>query len=239
MAASTDLDGILGLDTATPETAVALVLGERLLSESAVGPGADGRPRHAPALLEQVLAAVNGAGGWERVGLIAVGVGPGAFTGLRVGIATARALAQARGLALAPVCSLAALARGIDREGRSPQRPRLAALDARRGEVFAAVYGADGEAIRDPFVSTPERLGDHLAGLVAPPLAAGDGPLRFRHQFEAAGVEVLRDADPAHRMAARDVCALAGAAVARAPELVNPIYLRRPDAEVWRERGNR
>lgn len=239
MAASTDLDGILGLDTATADTVVAVVAGERVIAERAVAPAADGRPRHAAALLEQVAAAVGAAGGWERIGLIAVGVGPGAFTGLRVGIATARALAQARGLALAPVCSLAALARGIDREGGQPDRPRLALLDARRGEVFAALYDADGRAVWDPFVAAPEALGERVADLDATPLGAGDGSLRFRQRLEAAGIEVLPDADPAHRIVARDVCALAGAVAPKPPELVNPIYLRRPDAEVWRERGNR
>ena len=71
---------------------------------------------------------------YADLGAIAVGVGPGTFTGLRIGVATARALGSSAGLQLRPVSSLAALAAGIDAE------PTLAVIDARRGEVFAALY---------------------------------------------------------------------------------------------------
>jgi tRNA threonylcarbamoyladenosine biosynthesis protein TsaB len=239
VAASTGLDGILGLDTATADTVVAVVGEQGVVAEHGQAPSAAGQPRHAAALLEQVALALEAGGGWDSIGLIAVGVGPGMFTGLRVGVATARGLAQARGLPVAPVGSLAALARGMDGAGSDGSRPRLTAIDARRGEVFAALHEPDGRVRWAPFVAAPDAVADRLSGLEQPPIAAGDGSLRFRAQFEAVGVEVLHDADPAHRMAARNICALAGTVAAKRPELVNPIYLRRPDAEVWRERGNR
>ena len=223
---------ILGIDTATSAAAVAVCRGATPVAERVAGPGPDGRPRHAATLLGEVEEAVAAAGGWEAIGLIAVGVGPGTFTGLRIGIATARGLAQARDLPLAAVDSLAALARGIPGD---PRQPRLAAIDARRGELFSGLYDGGGRAIWEPFVAGPEAVCERLTGLDRTPLAAGDGSLRFRSQLAAAGAEVLPDADPAHLVAARHVCALGAEAEPGRPEQVKPIYLRRPDAEVWRE----
>jgi tRNA threonylcarbamoyladenosine biosynthesis protein TsaB len=223
---------VLGIDTATRDVAVAVCAGDEPLSERRAPPPESGRPRHSEALLAEIEAAVAESCGWERVRLLAVGVGPGTFTGLRVGIATARALAQARGLEAAGVSSLAALARGID---AAAERPRLALIDARRGEVFAGLYDHRCEPVWDPFVTPPDRLAERVENLSVAPLAAGDGSLRFRQRLEAAGVEVLPDADPAHRMAARHVCALAEGAPRVRPEQLTPIYLRRPDAEVWRQ----
>ena len=98
---------ILGIDTATPSTAVALWSPEGAV-ERRDDPPPGARPSHASRLLELVEEVVD----WDAVERIAVGVGPGGFTGLRIGIATARALAQARDLPLVGVSSLAALAAG-------------------------------------------------------------------------------------------------------------------------------
>ena len=140
---STPPSGLLGIDTATADTTVAVTLDGELLSERTAAPGPDGRPRHASALLGEIEAAVAQAGGWPRIDAIAVGVGPGTFTGLRVGIATAPALAQGRGLALVPVSSLAALALGIGESRAARGRTRLPLIDARRGEIFAALHAVD------------------------------------------------------------------------------------------------
>jgi tRNA threonylcarbamoyladenosine biosynthesis protein TsaB len=225
---------VLGVDTATDVAAVAATDGGDILHESWAAPEAGGRPRHATALLAAIETAAAAAGGWEAVGLLAVGVGPGTFTGLRIGIATVRGLAQARGLDVAPVVSLDALARGIAESDGGGEHPRLPLIDARRGEVFAAL--SDGGACAwGPAVVGMEDLAARVAQLRETPLAAGDGSLRFRAQLEAAGIEVLPDADPAHRLAARHVCALAAEVEPGRPEAVTPMYLRRPDAEVWRE----
>jgi tRNA threonylcarbamoyladenosine biosynthesis protein TsaB len=239
VSASTRPDAVLGIDTATAETVVAVTRDGEVAAERSAGPGEDGRPRHAAALLDEVESAVAAAGGWEGIGLIAVGVGPGTFTGLRIGIASVRAVAQGRALPVAPVSSLAALALGIDASGSEPDRARLALIDARRGESFAALHRADASVVWPPFVAAPEAIAERVAELSRPPLAAGDGSLRFRAQLEAAGVEVLPDADLAHRLAARRICVLAAGVEPVRPEQVKPIYLRRPDAEVWRERGHR
>jgi tRNA threonylcarbamoyladenosine biosynthesis protein TsaB len=230
-------DGILGFDTATTDAAVAAVVNGEVVSERRAGPDASGRPRHAAMLLAEVEAAAVEAGGWERIRRLAVGIGPGSFTGLRVGVTTARALAQARGLELVGVDSLAALAAGM--RGRAAGRPTLTLIDARRSQVFAGLYDAGGETLWEPFVVGPDELVQRLVEGAQAPLAGGDGSLRFRSQLESAGVEVLADADPAHRMAARHVCELAAVATAGAVGDVKPSYLRRPDAEVWREQRDR
>jgi tRNA threonylcarbamoyladenosine biosynthesis protein TsaB len=228
---------ILGIDTATADSAVAVAAEGEVLSERRAGPEPGGRPRHAAVLMDEVEGAVADAGGWDRIHLIAVGIGPGTFTGLRIGIATARALAQARGLEVAPVSSLAALGRGIGES--APGRPRLALLDARRSELFAALFDAAGAEAWGAETLTPEALAERLAGAAETPVAGGDGSLRFREQLESAGVEVLPAADPAHRMSGRHVCALAADVEPGSVSDVKPAYLRRPDAEVWREQRDR
>ncbi len=164
-----------------------------------------------------------------------VGLGPGSFTGLRIGIATARGIATATGLPARGVSTLDALARGIEESGETGER--LAVLDGFRGEVFAALYSAAGERIWEPLVCRPEELAERVASLEAPPSTAGPGAVRFRHELARGGLRIADDDDPVHRVAARHVCALAAAAGAGAGSLV-PIYLRPPDAERWRERDS-
>lgn len=207
-----------------------------VLHESLLGLGADGGPRHSTALLEEVERAAGAAGGWGVVERVAVGLGPGSFTGLRIGIATARALAASTGVAVAGICTLDALGRGLA-ELQSAGPARLAVLDARRGELFAALYSPAGKRLWGPSVCSPDDLAGRLAQQSKPPLAGGSGALRFRGELESHGVEVLDGADPVHRIAARHVCALAAAADAGGDiARLAPIYLRPPDAERWRER---
>jgi tRNA threonylcarbamoyladenosine biosynthesis protein TsaB len=230
---------IVGFDTATPALSVAAVRGDELLFERLSVPAAGERPAHARELLGAVEEAAGAAGGWAAVEAIAVGVGPGSFTGLRIGVATARGLAQGLRKPIAPVGSLAALARGMG-EGRGlDTRPRLAVIDARRGQVFAALYEPGGELLWPPLVAAPAELGERLAELASPPVAAGDGSVRFRHELEAAGAEVLADGDERHLIRARDICALAGEGGRLEPAEVEPIYLRPPDAELWHEQQRR
>jgi tRNA threonylcarbamoyladenosine biosynthesis protein TsaB len=168
------------------------------------------------------------------VGLLAVGLGPGSFTGLRIGIATARGLGASLGLPVNGVCTLDAIARGMGET--EADGDRLAVLDARRGEVFAALYTEQGGSIWEPLVCRPEQLEERVAALSAPPSAAGSGAVRFRHELARHGVRIADDADAVHRVAARHVCALAAASEDGGP--LAPIYLRPPDAERWRERDS-
>jgi tRNA threonylcarbamoyladenosine biosynthesis protein TsaB len=225
---------VLGVDSATADAVVGVTAAGEVIREARIDPGPDGRPRHSQVLLGEIERSVDRAGGWERIERIAVGVGPGSFTGLRIGIATARALAQAREIPIAPVGSLAALARGISQS--SDVALALPVIDARRGEAFAALFDAGGREIWPPFVAPPGELAERVRSLDSPPLAAGDGALGFAAQLEAAGATVAPPQDPIHRVAAGHVCAVGEAAIEAPPDQIQPLYLRPPDAKKWLER---
>ena len=228
------MQSIVGFDTASDDTAVAAARGDEVVFASSVQRSENGRPAHATRLLGEVERAAEALGGWGSVDRIAVGVGPGSFTGLRIGIATAQSLAQAQGLELVGIGSLDALARGAAE--RAAERTVLAAIDARRNEVFTALFGPRGELLSGPAVDAPETLAKRLSGLSPAPLGVGSGALRFRDELRKAGVEVPDDDDPVHRISAVETCAIGISLAAGDDPAVEPLYLRRPDAERWRER---
>jgi tRNA threonylcarbamoyladenosine biosynthesis protein TsaB len=227
---------VAGLDTATDDVSVAVVRDSEVVAEGIVPKPAAGYPRHSETLLAELETAVSESGGWGAVDFLAAGIGPGSFTGLRVGLATARAIAQSLGKGIVPVGTLDALARGIAEGAPEPDRPLLAVLDARRGQAFAALFGPDGTRRTEPFVASPEELAERVATLPETALAAGSGALRFRRELEAAGAEVLADADSAHQVWARHLCRMAEGATPARPGAIEPIYLRPPDAQIWRAR---
>jgi tRNA threonylcarbamoyladenosine biosynthesis protein TsaB len=217
---------VLGFDTSTAATSVCVLRDdgeafERIPSdEQLLGP-----PGHARELMPGVAETMAEAGlGYRDLHAIAVGVGPGTFTGLRIGVATARALAHAHDIPVHPISSLAALAEGIDAVARLPL------IDAKRGELFAALYH-EGE-IWPPFAATPADLIDRVRNESFTAIAAGDGSLRFRQELEAGGIAI----GPAGQHAVRGlhVCRLAASVPAVPPEAVLPNYLRDPDAKPQR-----
>lgn len=111
-------------------------------------------------------------------------------------------------------------------------------LDGWRGEAFAALYSEGGERIWEPAVLAPEQLAERVAELARPPLAAGSGAVRFRQELTRVGVRIEDDDDPVHRVAARHICALAAERWDGNAVPLEPIYLRAPDAERWRERDS-
>jgi tRNA threonylcarbamoyladenosine biosynthesis protein TsaB len=215
---------VVALDTASPSTVAGVLLAGGRVVEARDDPPAGSRGEHAARLLPLIeQARMQGGVEWGDVDRIAVGVGPGGFTGLRIGIATARALAQGHGLPLVGVGSLAALAAGA--EGTV-----AAVLDARRGEVFAGVWRAGRELVA-PAALAPERLAERLARLEAPVQAVGDGAVRFRAELERAGVAVPADGSSVHRIGAAPLCRLGAVGEPAERDRLLPDYLREPDAK--------
>ena len=216
---------LLGFDTSTAASSAAVVRGDGELFE--VLPSSARlaeRPAHAAELLPAIGRVMEDADvGFSELDAIAVGIGPGTFTGLRIGVATARALAKANDLPVRPVSSLAALAAGMTDEARLPL------IDAKRGEVYAALYEKGGERW-PPVALGIDALLERLREAGVTPLAAGDGSLRFRNELEAAGVAVAPADSPLHVVSAGHLCRRALEAPDTAPEQVVPEYLREPDA---------
>ena len=214
---------VLGFDTATSSTAVALARSGGWLREARDDVAAGGRPAHTGRLLALALDLLDEAAiGWAQVGRLAVGVGPGGYTGLRIGLASAHGIALATGATLVGVGTLRALA--------EPAGARTVAsvLDARRGEAFIAVY-RDGEELLAPRVCRP----DEIAGLALTggpdALAIGDGALRYRESIERGAVAVAPPDSHLHAVSAAAICRLAmtGHVTIAAPD-----YQRLADAEL-------
>jgi tRNA threonylcarbamoyladenosine biosynthesis protein TsaB len=217
---------VLGFDTSTAATAVCVLREDGEEFELTPEPERLAEPPgHARELMPAVAEVMERAGlGYPELGAIAVGVGPGTFTGLRIGISTARALGLATGVPVRPVSSLAVLAEGID----APQR--LPLLDAKRGELFAALF-EDGTRRWGPLAARPEEVTERVAEGGLTPLAAGDGAVRFQGVLEAAGIRVEPEGSGAHVVRGLHVCRLAAIATPGPPEAVLPEYVRLPDAK--------
>ena len=238
---------VLGFDTATLSTAVGLRLADGSAVQARDDPAPAGSPGHATRLLAMVAALLERAGvAWSELDRIAVGLGPGRFTGLRVGVATARGLAQSLSLPLAGVSTLEALAEAAAGQAGEGRDGVLPVIDALRGEAFAGAYllagaSADGElsfagplaaeALQGIAAQAEERAG-------AGPrrwLAVGDGAVRYRRHLESAGVSVPADESPLHLVQGGTVCELgARALAASASEQVVPDYRRLADARMAR-----
>lgn len=189
---------------------------------------------HAELLAPQIRAACTHAGvALSDLGALAVDVGPGLYTGLRVGVTTALTMAHALRVPMLAVSSLDLVAYPLRHSGRTI----AVAMDARRGEVFHARYGclpAGVQRLSEPEVGPPDHVVSQLLADTGETLLVGDGAVRYASMFE--GLRGVELADPgfAHP-SAESLVLLARALALREefvrPDEIEPLYLRRPDAQ--------
>jgi tRNA threonylcarbamoyl adenosine modification protein YeaZ len=210
---------LLAFDTATPAVTAALHDGRQVVAESTE---VDAR-RHGELLLPAIDRVLQEAGtALDRVTDVVVGVGPGPYTGLRVGLATAAAFGDALGVPVHGVCTLDGIAWAAGEAGIGG--PFTVATDARRKEVYWAPYADPATRVAGPSVDRPADIAEQVAN--AP--AVGAGALLYPDVFSAIPVGA-----PEHQSAAA-LASLAAARLAQGAAFLppRPLYLRRPDAKV-------
>lgn len=224
---------LLAVDSATPTCSAAVLRGGEVLADGTAGPGRD----HAEILLPLVDRVLREAGvALREIEAFAVAIGPGSFTSLRVGLATVKGLAFGTAQPVAAVSSLAALAWSAG----ASEAPLVPLLDARRGEIYAAIYERkpdDLARLLPDAVYTPDELAPHLAQRC---VLVGDADLFGEALRSAApsGCEITVISADSLSATARAVGVLGLRALARGegmdPADLVPRYLRRAEAEVTR-----
>jgi len=193
----------LGIDTSTPTVSVALVDGEVVARRDVVANNAHGEVL--AVLIDDVLRSAGAT--TAQLGAIGVGLGPGPFTGLRVGIVTGLTMADALGVPAFGMCSLDTISDPI-----VAGEPYAVLTDARRRQFYWAVYDQTATRIEGPEISQPDELADYLRGRVQHII----GPV----------ADLVRWPDAAQLAAHARACLEQG----RSAEPLTPMYLRRPDA---------
>ena len=226
---------ILGLESATAQVGCAIGGHEGVLASSHSARG----KRHAENLTPAIRFVCDQARvDLSEISCVAVDHGPGLFTGLRVGVASGKAIAQALRVPMIAVSSLDLLAFPL----RFADRRIAAVIDARRGEVFWAFYRPVPGGVQrtsEPTVGSPDDL---VADLLAQPgetLLCGDGAIRYADMFDRPDIE-LAGGDHAYP-SARSLVQLAHSKALREdwvrPHEIELLYLRKPDAEInWTTR---
>ena len=227
---------ILGVETATQQVGVAIGGHEGVLASFHCSRDR----RHAETLAPAIQFVCEQARiELAEIGAVAVDVGPGLFTGLRVGLATAKSIAHARRIPMLGISSLDLAAF----PARFSDRLVVSMIDARRGEVFYATYRrvpGGIQRVSEPLVDHPDDVADQLMALGEDCLLVGDGAQRYAERFGAVrGVEIGEEGfrhptanslvELAHARALREEVVTAGE--------IEPMYLRAPDARInWQQR---
>lgn len=230
---------ILGIESSTAQVGCALGGHEGVLASAHSAKGRRHAENLAPAI--EFICAQSQVD-LSDVNLVAVDVGPGLFTGLRVGIATAKAIAYGLRVPMIGVSSLDLLAYPV----RYTQRLIVAAIDARRGEIFHAFYRqvpGGVQRVSEPAVGTAEDLASELMAMSVEVLLVGDGARRYRDVFE--GLDKVEHVDVGNLYpSAVSLVQLAHARALREEfspiDQIHPVYLRKPDAQInWQTRDGR
>ena len=205
---------VLGFDTATAATTVCVLRADGRAFELEPPPARlFDPPAHARELMPAVERLMREAElGFRDLDAVAVGIGPGGFTGLRIGIASAHGIARSADIGLHPVLSVDALAAGIEADHPFPL------IDAKRNQVYGP--GPAVGSVDELIATAPEGA-----------LAAGDGSIRFRETLESAGIRVAPGDSRMHVVRGLHICRLAATVQPAPPESVLPCYLRAPDAK--------
>jgi tRNA threonylcarbamoyladenosine biosynthesis protein TsaB len=214
----------IAIDSSTPITAVGIQLADGSSCELFDVPAVGERPRHATAALPQLESLLADAGRtWADVSRVVVGIGPGGFTGIRVGIATALGLARGCDADLLGVSGIAALLARC-----AGDRSSFAFIDARRNELFMA-QGGQTESV--------SCVARELAGTGLPPgsVCVGDGAVLERNRLTALGLSVPAAESNLHKISPLALIELAEAGFG-SPAL-EPVYVRNADAVPIAERG--
>ncbi|VFQ46672.1 tRNA (adenosine(37)-N6)-threonylcarbamoyltransferase complex dimerization subunit type 1 TsaB [Desulfoluna butyratoxydans] len=227
---------LLAVDTSTLSCGVAVTDGEGLLSES-LFTSRQTHSRHLLGMVDETLSRSGLALG--DLDGFAVTVGPGSFTGLRIGMSVVKGLAEVAGKPVVGVSTLEALARGAALAGK----PIASMIDARKGEVYAALYRPDGTGgvteVSSPEAVRPEDFSERLAGEV---LCIGTGASAYGDFFRNALKEKVFFAPEYDTIRPSVVAALALEALGRGEgkdaAALTPLYLRKSDAEIALELRN-
>ena len=225
---------VLGIESATESAGVALASSDGVLATVEIARGR----RHAESIVPCVQFVCERADvDLSEVGAIAIDVGPGLFTGMRVGIATAKSLAMALGVPMVPLTSLEVLATGES----TTEDIIVPVVDARKSEVFWAMYRRTDhgiELLRQPIVGSIDDLVADLMERDQPTVCAGDGAHRYQVEIAARfGCTISGAAHPSASVLAAEGVRRAIRDETVEEHLVEPVYLREPDAQInWSTR---